>query len=165
MPDSPAAERTPDGHFLIIGGRRWRASDPSIPDKLRQELVDELMSARRAVKDEAPAARQRVGDAKVALGERGHPWWEESPSDAMDARIESTVKALLRHRGTSTICPSDVARVVGGDQWRGRMDDVRRVAATLAEANRVVITQRGEAVDLSAVKGPVRIGQGSTFDG
>lgn len=164
MPDSPDAERTPDGHFLIIGGRRWRASDPGIPDKLRQELVDELMSARRAVKDEGPAARQRVGDAKVALGERGHPWWEESPSGAMDARIESTIKALLRHRGTSTICPSDVARVVGGEQWRERMDDVRSVASVLADAEEVVITQRGKPVDLTSAKGPVRIAKGQAFE-
>lgn len=164
MPDSPTAERTPDGHFLIIGGRRWRASDPSIPDKLRQELVDELMSARRGVKAREEAARDRVGDAKVALGERGHPWWEESPPEAMDARIESTIKALLRHRGTSTICPSDVARVVGGGQWRDRMDDVRRVAGTLARGDQVAITQRGEVVELGSVKGPVRIGKGASFD-
>lgn len=164
MPDSSAAERTPDGHFLVIGGRRWRASDPSIPDKLRQELVDELMSARRGVKARAELARVRVGDAKVALGERGHPWWEAAPAGAMEARIESTIRALLRHRETSTICPSDVARVVGGERWRDRMDDVRRVAGTLAEADRVVITQRGEPVDLASVKGPVRIGKGRAFD-
>lgn len=164
MPDSPEAERTPDGHFLIIGGRRWRASDPNIPDKLRQELVNELMSARRAVKEHAELARTRVGDAKVALGERGHPWWEESPADAMDERIEATIKALLRHRDTSTICPSDVARVVGGDHWRGLMDDVRNVAAALAASENVVVTQRGEEVDLASVKGPVRIGKGNAFD-
>ena len=77
-------ERTPDGHHVIIDGRRWRASDPSIPEERRQELVDELMSARRAVGaakragDEAAerAARDRVHAAKVALGERGPKWWE-----------------------------------------------------------------------------------------
>jgi hypothetical protein len=30
----------------VIGGRRWRVSDPRIPEDLRQVLVDELMSAR-----------------------------------------------------------------------------------------------------------------------
>lgn len=164
MPDSPEAERTPDGHFLIINGRRWRASDPSIPDKLRQELVDELMSARRAVKAHEELARTRVGDAKTALGERGHPWWEEPPGEALDARIEATINALLRHRDTSTICPSDVARVIGGENWRQRMEDVRRVAASLAEAEQVVVTQRGEAVNLASAKGPVRIGKGEAFD-
>ena len=77
-------ERTPDGHYLIIDGRRWRASDPRLPEKRRQELVNELMDARRAVgaakrADDAEAeraARDRVHAAKVALGERGKPWWE-----------------------------------------------------------------------------------------
>ena len=77
-------ERTPDGHHVIIDGRRWRATDPSIPEERRQELVNELMSARRAVRaakragDEQAerAARDRVHAAKVALGERGPAWWE-----------------------------------------------------------------------------------------
>jgi hypothetical protein len=77
-------ERTPDGHYVIIDGRKWRATDPSIPEERRQELVNELMSARRAVgaaknagDDEAEKeARARVHAAKVALGERGEPWWE-----------------------------------------------------------------------------------------
>ena len=77
-------EKTPDGHYVIIDGRRWRATDPSIPEERRKELVAELMSARRAVgaakrADDAKAekaARARVHAAKVALGERGKPWWE-----------------------------------------------------------------------------------------
>lgn len=79
-------ERTPDGHYVIINGRRWRATDPSLPEERRQELVDELMSARRAVaaakrSDDAVAereARDRVHAAKVALGERGPKWWERA---------------------------------------------------------------------------------------
>jgi hypothetical protein len=78
-------ERTAEGHHVIIDGRRWRASDPSLPEERRQELVSELMSARRAVgaakrSDDAAAerrARDRVHAAKVALGERGPTWWDE----------------------------------------------------------------------------------------
>jgi uncharacterized protein len=78
------AERTPDGRYVVIDGRRWRATDPSLPEERRRELVGELMSARRAVKDALRAgdegaeraARCRVHAAKVALGERGTPWWE-----------------------------------------------------------------------------------------
>lgn len=81
----PEPERTPDGRYIVVNGRRWRASDPGLPEERRQELVDELMSARRAVgaatrADDAEAeraARDRVHAAKVALGERGTPWWEE----------------------------------------------------------------------------------------
>ena len=83
MADEP--ERTPDGHHVIIDGRKWRATDPSIPEERRKELVAELMSARRAVgaakrsadREAERAARKRVHAAKVALGERGEPWWED----------------------------------------------------------------------------------------
>ena len=77
-------EHTPDGHYVIIDGRRWRATDPGLSEERRQELVDELMSARRAVgaakraedADAERAARARVHAAKVGLGERGPKWWE-----------------------------------------------------------------------------------------
>jgi uncharacterized protein len=81
MPD-----RTPDGRYVIIDGRRWRASDPSLDPARRKELVRELMSARSAVGwakrrgDIAAerAARNRVHATKVALGERGEKWWERA---------------------------------------------------------------------------------------
>jgi hypothetical protein len=164
MADGSGPERTRDGHFLVIDGRRWRATDPHIPDSLRQELVDELMSARRAVRAGEPDARDRVHDAKVALGERGSPWWEDLTDEALRTRAEATIRALLRKRGGSTICPSDVARVVGGTDWRRTMPDVRVVADDLAEAGRVVVTQRGEPVTAGTAKGPVRIGRGDRFD-
>ncbi|MCW2621243.1 MAG: hypothetical protein JWL64_845, partial [Frankiales bacterium] len=66
-------EATDDGRYLIVDGRRWRATDPAIPDALRKELVAELMSARRGVRDDPAEARPRVQDAKIALGERGEP--------------------------------------------------------------------------------------------
>ena len=77
-------EKTPDGRYVIIDGRRWRASDPSLPEERRQELVNELMAARRDVgaakraedAEAEAAARARVHAAKVALGERGPKWWE-----------------------------------------------------------------------------------------
>jgi hypothetical protein len=75
-------ERTPDGRYVVIDGRRWRASDPSLPEERRRELVSELMSARSAVghakrrgdEQAERAARDRVHAAKVALGERGPRW-------------------------------------------------------------------------------------------
>ena len=163
MADEDEPERTPDGRFLVIGGRRWRASDPGIPGPLRQELVDELMSARRAVRAGEPDARDRVGDAKVALGERGRPWWEEPTGHSIATRSEAAVRALLRHRGGTTICPSDVARVVGGEHWRSHMDAVREIVDTLAGTGAVVVTQRGETVTATTAKGPVRIGRGDRF--
>lgn len=89
-PSDPAGpERTPDGRYVVINGRRWRATDPEIPEDVGAVLRHELMDARRAVgaalrvKDTAAerAARDRVQAAKVALGERGTPWWDQSPDE------------------------------------------------------------------------------------
>lgn len=163
MPDSSEVERTPDGRFLVVGGRRWRASDPGIPDALRQELVDELMSARRAVRTEPETARPRVHDAKVALGERGRAWWEEPSEEDLVERITATIRALLRKRDGKSICPSDAARVVGGDAWRDRMTDVRRVAGEMAARGVLVVTQKGKEVGVD-VSGPIRFNRGAEFD-
>ncbi|MFB9684979.1 hypothetical protein [Amycolatopsis plumensis] len=65
-------EHTPDGRYIIVNGRRWRATDPEIPADVRDRLQKHLMAARR-VQD-----RARVQAAKVALGERGEPWWEQT---------------------------------------------------------------------------------------
>ncbi|HEY9282373.1 MAG TPA: hypothetical protein VIP46_02865, partial [Pyrinomonadaceae bacterium] len=37
------------GRYVLIDGRRWRATDPDIPEAERVRLVGELMSARRDV--------------------------------------------------------------------------------------------------------------------
>jgi len=93
MSDRP--ELTPDGRYLVIAGRRWRASDPAIPEARRQELTRVLMAWRREVRrsrgsvDEG-AARAGVQAAKVALGERGTPWWEQS-DDERQARWTTEV--------------------------------------------------------------------------
>jgi hypothetical protein len=65
-------EHTPDGRYIVVNGRRWRATDPEIPADVRDRLQKHLMAARR-VQD-----RSRVQTAKVALGERGEPWWEQT---------------------------------------------------------------------------------------
>ena len=162
---------TDDGRYIVVEGRRWRATDPSIPGGLRTELVGELMSARRAVQSastefETAAARRRVHDAKVALGERGAPWWEEPDEPARRARIAAATRAMLRKRDPdATVCPSDVARIIGGEDWRGSMDDVRAVAAELGADGVVEIRQGGRVVPADAeTTGPVRIGRGVRFD-
>ncbi|MFS0706008.1 biopolymer transporter Tol [Cellulomonas sp. 179-A 9B4 NHS] len=103
MVEQPAGDvaRTPDGRYVVVRGRRWRASDPALPEDAATVLRRELMSARRAVgaalRADDPhaerAARDRVQAAKVALGERGTPWWEQSP-DERRARWEPLVRAL-----------------------------------------------------------------------
>ena len=75
-----------------------------------------------------------------------------------DAAIESAILDLLARRAdTSSICPSDAARAIGGEGWRALMDDTRRVARRLVAEGRVQITQGGEVVDPLEARGPIRI--------
>jgi hypothetical protein len=81
-----APEFTSDGRYVVIEGRRWRATDPAIPDERRAELQRILMAWRREVKrvrgtDAEAGARAGVHAAKVALGERGTPWWEQQDAE------------------------------------------------------------------------------------
>lgn len=74
-------ERTEDGRWIVVGGRRWRAEDPELdPDeaaRLRSHLGRARSAVRTAGDDEARrAARDRVQLAKEGLGERGDPWWD-----------------------------------------------------------------------------------------
>ncbi|MBY2918454.1 hypothetical protein HF206_30795 [Rhizobium leguminosarum] len=78
---------TPDGRYFVVRGRLWRKSDPALDEATRKGLVKDLMSARRAVRDASgdpdamSNARHRVDEAKIALGERGEPWWEDGAPD------------------------------------------------------------------------------------
>lgn len=75
---------TDDGRFIVINGRRWRATDPAIPEERRGELTRILMAWRREVRRtkgtaDEKTARAGVHAVKVALGERGSPpWWEQT---------------------------------------------------------------------------------------
>ena len=72
--------------------------------------------------------------------------------------LERAVLDLLDERAPSTICPSDVARLVGSDDgWRELMQPVRDAAARLAGRGEVEVTQGGEVVDVRTARGPVRI--------
>lgn len=72
-------------------------------------------------------------------------------------RLQSVIRGLLAGRAGS-ICPSEAARAVGGEQWRELMEPARQAARALARAGEVQITQRGEVLDPDAEwRGPVRI--------
>jgi hypothetical protein len=78
---------TPDGRYIVVRGRLWRASNPALAETDRQAAVDALMNARRAVRDargdpeKLARARAAVQAAKEALGERGPVWWEDGAPD------------------------------------------------------------------------------------
>jgi hypothetical protein len=97
-----------------------------------------------------------VHDAKVALGERGDPWWQPT-EEGTRARLAATIRTLLRSRGRGSICPSDAARVAGGERWRDLMVTARSVAFDLRDDGVVSVTQRGERVTGREVAGPIRL--------
>ena len=82
----------------MVDGVLWRATNPSLSEEKRQALVNELMDARRAVgaakragdADTEKAARAKVHEAKVALGERGPVWWDDGAPDYNRRKIENT---------------------------------------------------------------------------
>ncbi|GAB3083973.1 biopolymer transporter Tol [Nocardioides zeae] len=84
-----------DERWLVVDGRRWRRTDPSLPEDLRAALTSHLGRARSAVgaagrrhdDDAVAAARRRVGLAKHGLGERGPRWWDRPEAERLaDAR-------------------------------------------------------------------------------
>ncbi len=94
--------------------------------------------------------------------------------DGNDALIAREILRLCSERGPEkSICPSEaakaVAHLIGGSgeaaarpfdaQWRGLMDDVRRVARALARNGRIDVMQRGTRIDPSdpPPKGPIRL--------
>ena len=46
---------SPDGRYLVVRGRLWRASDPNLPASDRERLVALSMDARRQLRGEASA--------------------------------------------------------------------------------------------------------------
>ncbi len=93
-PKKKKIEQTANGHYVLIDGRRWRATDPSLSEDERKQLVNNLMQARRDVakalrEKDAEAereARGRVNKAKVALGERGAKWWERNSGKSSEKK-------------------------------------------------------------------------------
>ena len=74
-----------------------------------------------------------------------------------DAVIRDCLLALVRDRGPhKTICPSEVARTLGGFSWRLLMDRVRAVGIALHDAGNIAVTQKGCIVDPRTARGPIR---------
>lgn len=75
-----------------------------------------------------------------------------------DTLLEAAVLELLaaRARG-ATICPSEAAQAVGGEQWRALMEPARAAARRLVVSGQVEIIQGGRVVDPSTAKGPIRV--------
>lgn len=98
MPSPENYPATPDGRYFIVRGRLWRTSNPGLTPEKRQDLVDQLMTARRNVAAALKArdgnaereARQAVDAAKRALGERGPVWWTDGAPDLNRRMVANT---------------------------------------------------------------------------
>jgi hypothetical protein len=75
----------------------------------------------------------------------------------LDRQLESAIVELLGAR-RGTICPSEAARRVGGNDWRGLVERTRRAARRLAASGTIVVTQQGQVVG-NDFKGPIRLGR------
>ncbi|MCY7289140.1 MAG: DUF2256 and DUF3253 domain-containing protein [Cryobacterium sp.] len=78
--------------------------------------------------------------------------------DDTDRELESAIERLLSTRAAdASICPSDVARAVGGEMWLELMEPARRAARRMVAAGQLQVTQGGSVVDPSTAKGPIRL--------
>ena len=77
---------TPDRRYYVVRGRLWRLSNPALDEHTHARLVNELMSAKRSVREGENSvqridARLKVDAVKRALGERGAVWWTDGSPD------------------------------------------------------------------------------------
>lgn len=78
---------------------------------------------------------------------------------------EAAILALLGEcDSAAAICPSEEARVLGGEARRNEMEEVRRAERRLANRGLVEFTQGGRVVDPATARGPVRLRRGEAFD-
>lgn len=86
---------------MVIGGRRWRRTDPCLPPDVVEALKSHLgrgrsgvgVAKRREDEDAVTRARRRVDLAKHGLGERGPRWWEDDEPDRIE-RAHDALRAL-----------------------------------------------------------------------
>ena len=73
--------------------------------------------------------------------------------------IEAQILGLLDRRGPGkTICPSEAARALAGDDaFRPLMEPVRETAHDMVRRGKLEITQRGRVVDPGRARGAIRL--------
>ena len=72
--------------------------------------------------------------------------------------IKRCLIELARERGSEkTFCPSEAARRLNPKSWRPLMITVRQEAALLIQNGELVCTQKGEEIDITTARGPIRL--------
>ena len=82
-----------------------------------------------------------------------------SVTQPSQAQARAAILELLGRRDPGlTICPSEAARALGGDEgFRELMPLVREAAGVMAEEGEIEVTQAGEVVDVRSARGPIRL--------
>jgi hypothetical protein len=75
----------------------------------------------------------------------------------VSAAAAAILRLLASRRPEATICPSEAARALDPEAWRGRMGEVHAAARGLAAAGAVELAQRGAPVAPEAARGAYRI--------
>lgn len=78
---------------------------------------------------------------------------------ADDDTAAGRIRAALAERGAGkTVCPSEIARRLAGENgdWRGRMSEVHAAVDALVAHGQVALSWKGHA--MSGRQGPYRIG-------
>jgi hypothetical protein len=96
-PTDSAPGSAESDRWLVIDGRRWRRTDPSLPDEIVAALTSHLGRGRSGVRvakreEDAEAiatARRRVDLAKHGLGERGAYWWDMAEDERLGRAREA----------------------------------------------------------------------------
>ena len=78
------------------------------------------------------------------------------------AALEKAILDMLAERDAGkTICPSEVARGLAGEEdrsaWEALMEPVRAAARSLVTKGKLEITQGGKVVRSDTAKGPIRL--------
>lgn len=73
--------------------------------------------------------------------------------------VEQAIVELLERRGRDkTICPSDAARALAGDEdFRPLMRPVRQAAGAMAARGELDVTPKGRVVDPDRARGAIRL--------
>ena len=124
MASRPRPLLTPDGRYIVVRGRLWRAANPALAEPERARLTEALMAARRQVAAalrsgsdaDLAAARAAVDSAKHALGERGPVWWTDGTPDYNRLLVKNSPYAFW-YAGLDPT-PSEEQREPSGDPDR-----------------------------------------------
>lgn len=111
-------------------------------------------------------ARRRMRDADWAALTYCSAACRRQAGARVHHRLEAAILELLAARAAdASMCPSEAARAVFGENFHSHMEDARRAARRLSHRGVTVITQKGRAVDPASFRGPIRIARGPAFPG